>query len=172
MSDYEASGVNLDAADELHRFRDYFNFPPSKDGRRNLYLCGNSLGLQSKRAVQYIGEEMEKWADLCVHGHFQGNRPWVQYHRETKRGLAYLAGATEDEVVAMNSLTVNLHLMMVSFFRPTPTRCRILMEWPAFPSDIYAIKTHLRSRGLDPADALITVRPRAGEHTIRPAVRC
>jgi kynureninase len=120
MTDYEASrdfAQSLDAADKLRRFREYFNFPVDRDGRRNIYLCGNSLGLQSKLAVQYIGEEMAKWADMCVDGHFKGDRPWVQYHRETKRGLAYLTGAEEDEVVAMNSLTVNLHLMTQNHHR-------------------------------------------------------
>jgi kynureninase len=88
MTRFEASrefAQALDAADELHRFRDYFNFPVDKDGRRNVYLCGNSLGLQSKLAVQYIEEELQVWADMCVDGHFKGRRPWLQYHRETKR---------------------------------------------------------------------------------------
>ena len=142
MTSFEPSrefARSLDAADELHRFRDYFNFPMEQNGRPNIYLCGNSLGLQSKLAVQYLGEEMEKWADMCVDGHFHGRRPWVQYHRETKRGLAYLTGAEEGEVVAMNSLTVNLHLMMTTFYRPDAKRNKVIIESTAFSSDRFAV---------------------------------
>ena len=166
MTSFEASrefAQSLDAADELHRFRDYFNFPVDKDGRRNVYLCGNSLGLQSKLAVQYIGEEMEKWADMCVDGHFRGRRPWVQYHRETKRGLAYMTGAKEDEVVAMNSLTVNLHLMMTTFYRPDAVRNKVIIESTAFPSDRFAVMSQIRLHGLDPSDALLEWGPRDDE---------
>ncbi len=163
MTSFEASrefARSRDAADELRRFRDYFNFPVDKDGRRNIYLCGNSLGLQSKLAVQYIGEELEKWADMCVDGHFRGRRPWVQYHRETTRGLAYLTGANENEVVAMNSLTVNLHLMMTTFYRPTDSRFKVVIESTAFPSDRYAAVSQIRLHSFDPDDALLEWRPR------------
>jgi kynureninase len=166
MTDYEASrdfAQSLDAADKLRRFREYFNFPVDRDGRRNIYLCGNSLGLQSKLAVQYIGEEMTKWADMCVDGHFKGDRPWVQYHRETKRGLAYLTGAEEDEVVAMNSLTVNLHLMMTTFYRPDAERHKIIIESTAFPSDRFAVMSQIRLHGFDPGDALLEWKPRDDE---------
>jgi kynureninase len=163
MTSFEASrefARSLDAADELHRFRDYFNFPVDKDGRRNIYLCGNSLGLQSKLAVQYIGEELEKWADMCVDGHFQGRRPWLKYHRESTRGLANLIGANENEVVAMNSLTVNLHLMMTTFYRPTDSRFKIVIESTAFPSDRYAAMSQIRLHGYDPDHALLEWKPR------------
>ncbi len=163
MTDFEASrefAQSLDAADELRRFRDYFNFPVDKDGRRNIYLCGNSLGLQSNLAVQYIGEELEKWADMCVDGHFHGRRPWMQYHRETTGGLAYLTGANENEVVAMNSLTVNLHLMMTTFYRPDAERYKIIIESTAFPSDRFAVMSQIRLHGIDPDDALLEWKPR------------
>jgi len=151
---------SLDAADELCRFRDYFNFPLDKNGRRNIYLCGNSLGLQSKLAVQYIEEELKKWADICVEGHFTGRRPWVQYHRESTRGLAYLTGANESEVVAMNSLTVNLHLMMTTFYRPDAERYKVIIESTAFPSDRFAVMSQIRLHGFDPAEALLEWEPR------------
>jgi kynureninase len=141
-------------------FRDYFNFPVDKDGRRNIYFCGNSLGLQSKLAVQYIEEELQKWADLCVDGHFKGHRPWVQYHRQSTPGLAYLTGAQENEVVAMNSLTVNLHLMMTTFYRPDAERYKIIIESTAFPSDRFAVMSQIRLHGLDPAQALLEWQPR------------
>ena len=163
MTSYEASrefAQSRDAADELRRFRDYFNFPVDKDGKRNIYLCGNSLGLQSKLAVQYIGEELEKWADMCVDGHFQGLRPWLKYHRESTRGLAYLIGANENEVVAMNSLTVNLHLMMTTFYRPTDSRFKIVIESTAFPSDRYAMMSQIQLHGYDPDHALLEWQPR------------
>ena len=163
MTDFEASrefAQSLDAADELRRFRDYFNFPVDKDGRRNIYLCGNSLGLRSNLAVQYIGEELEKWADMCVDGHFHGCRPWMQYHRETTGGLAYLTGANENEVVAMNSLTVNLHLMMTTFYRPDAERYKIIIESTAFPSDRFAVMSQIRLHGIDPDKALLEWKPR------------
>jgi kynureninase len=162
MTSFEATrefAQSLDVADELSRFRDYFNFPVDRDGRRNIYFCGNSLGLQSKLAVQYIGEEMQKWADMCVDGHFRGVRPWVQYHRETKRGLAYLTGAQENEVVAMNSLTVNLHLMMTTFYRPDATKNKVIIESTAFPSDRFAVESQIRLHGFDPAEALLEWLP-------------
>lgn len=151
---------SLDAADELRRFRDYFNFPRDKDGKRNIYLCGNSLGLQSKLAVRYLEEELQKWADLCVDGHFDGNRPWVSYHQGSSAGLAYLTGAHENEVVAMNSLTVNLHLMMTTFYRPNVKRYKIVIESTAFPSDRFAVMSQIRMHGFDPEDALLEWRPR------------
>ena len=162
MTSFEATrefAQSLDVADELSRFREYFNFPVDRNGRRNIYFCGNSLGLQSKLAVQYIGEEMQKWADMCVDGHFRGVRPWVQYHRETKRGLAYLTGAQENEVVAMNSLTVNLHLMMTTFYRPDATKNKVIIESTAFPSDRFAVESQIRLHGFDPAEALLEWLP-------------
>jgi kynureninase len=163
VTNFEASrqcAQSLDVADELRRFRDYFNYPVDKDGRRNIYLCGNSLGLQSKLAVQYIEEELKKWADICVDGHFTGRRPWMQYHRESTRGLAYLTGANENEVVAMNSLTVNLHLMMTTFYRPDAERHKVIIESTAFPSDRFAVMSQIRLHGFDPAEAMLEWEPR------------
>jgi len=166
MTDFENSrefAQSLDTADDLRRFRDYFNFPVDKDGRRSIYLCGNSLGLQSKLAVQYLGEEVHKWADMCVEGHFGGKRPWMKYHRQTTAGLAYLTGAREDEVVAMNSLTVNLHLMMTTFYRPDAKRYKILIESTAFPSDRFAVMSQIRLHGFNPETALLEWKPRDDE---------
>ena len=151
---------SLDEADELQRFRGYFNIPPDRDERRNIYLCGNSLGLQPKLAVQYIEEELAAWAERGVDGHFSGRRPWIPYHREATRGLAYLTGAEDKEVIAMNSLTVNLHLMMVTFYRPAETRYKIVIESTAFPSDRFAVMSQIRQRGFDPDDALLEWQPR------------
>lgn len=163
MSGFEASlkyARALDKADKLGRFRDYFNFPADKDGRRNIYFCGNSLGLQPKRAVQYVEEELQEWANRGVDGHFAGRRPWMPYHREAIKGLAYLTGAEDNEVVAMNSLTINLHLMMVTFYRPTKERYKIVIESTAFPSDRFAVISQICQRGFDPDDALLEWQPR------------
>lgn len=131
------------------------------------YLCGHSLGLQPKEAARLVAEELESWARRGVAGHFDSPRPWVSYHERLAPGLAYLAGAMTQEVVAMNTLTVNLHLMLVSFYRPTPQRYGILLERQAFSSDRYAVASHVRQRGYDPAQALIEIGPRAGEATMR-----
>ncbi|HEX2140461.1 MAG TPA: kynureninase [Woeseiaceae bacterium] len=152
----------LDAADPLRPFRGEFNFPRARNGRAPVYLCGNSLGLQPKRAVTYVQEELEDWADLAVAGHFESRRPWMPYHRRATGGLAALCGAQENEVVAMNSLTVNLHLMMTTFYRPERHRRKILIESTAFPSDRFAAMSQVRVRGFDPADALVEWQPRAG----------
>ena len=152
-----------DASDPLSEFRQEFNLPESRAGLECVYLCGNSLGLQSKRATAYLQEEVSEWARLGVQGHFEGLRPWLSYHRNAKRGQAYLTGALESEVVAMNSLTVNLHLLMTSFYRPTTSRSKILIESTAFPSDRFAVTSQIRMRGFDPDNALIEWAPREGE---------
>ncbi|HET6629703.1 MAG TPA: kynureninase [Woeseiaceae bacterium] len=152
----------LDAADALRVFRGEFNFPRDRDGRRAVYLCGNSLGLQPKLAVRYVQEELDDWAALGVAGHFEARRPWMPYHRRATAGLAALCGARENEVVAMNSLTVNLHLMMTTFYRPAGRRRKILIESTAFPSDRFAAVSQIRLRGFDPADALVEWQPRPG----------
>ncbi|QOJ17215.1 MAG: kynureninase [Phycisphaeraceae bacterium] len=156
-----------DAADPLATFRERFLIPRRPDGSDVIYLCGNSLGLQPKHARTLVMEELDDWASLAVEAHFEGRRPWYPYHEVVRGGLARLVGAREHEVVAMNSLTVNLHLMMVSFYRPTRQRFRVLMESPAFPSDTYAVCSHVACRGFDPRDAVIEVSPRPGEHLIR-----
>jgi len=163
----EARARGLDAADPLGRFRDRFHIPRGTDGRPVVYLAGNSLGLQPRRAGELVAEELRSWAESGVDGHFRSARPWYSYHELFRDSAARLVGAQPGEAVIMNSLTVNLHLMMVSFYRPTRERYKILIEDPCFPSDIYAVKTQLRFHGLDPADALLVLKPRTGEHVIR-----
>ena len=163
----EAFARRLDETDPLQTRRDQFHIPRSKSGQDAIYLCGNSLGLQPKRAREIIEQELKDWADLAVDAHFEGATPWYSYHEVFRETGARLVGALPGEVVMMNSLTVNLHLMMVSFFQPTKSRFRILIEEPCFPSDIYAVRTHLRCRGLDPDEALMVAKPRSGEQVLR-----
>lgn len=152
-----------DKADPLSGFREKFNFPLQRDGRAPVYLCGNSLGLQPKLAVRYVEEELQNWKDFAVDGHFHSDRPWIAYHRQCVSGFAALTGALESEVVAMNTLTVNLHLLMASFYRPTDDRYKILIESQAFPSDRYAATSQIRMRGYDADSGLLEWTPRAGE---------
>ncbi|MDX1481552.1 MAG: kynureninase [Woeseiaceae bacterium] len=152
----------LDAADPLAAFRDEFSIPPPKNGRDCVYLCGNSLGLQPKRARRYVEEELDDWAVLGVDGHLHAKRPWLPYHRFATGGLAELTGSQPAEVVAMNTLTVNLHVMMTTFFRPEPAKGRrkIVIESTAFPSDRFAAVSQLRLHGLDPGEDLLEWSPR------------
>ena len=159
---------SLDAADGLAALGAEFRRPPAPDGSAAIYLAGNSLGLQPKRAAQFVREELEDWQRFGVLGHHDARRPWIGYHEYLTGALAGLVGAQPQEVVQMNSTTTNLHLMMVSFYRPTPARHRIIIERGAFPSDHYAITSQLRFHGYDPQHALIEVGPRPGEDTIRP----
>ncbi|MBI4717078.1 MAG: kynureninase [Planctomycetes bacterium] len=163
----EACALGLDAADPLAPYRDRFHIPRRTDNRPVIYLAGNSLGLQPTSVRGLLEEELHAWAELGVEGHFVGVRPWYSYHELFRESAARLVGAKCGEVVMMNTLTVNLHLMIVTFYQPTATRYRILMEDAAFPSDTYAVKTQLRSHGFEPAEALVTARPRPGEHTLR-----
>ena len=156
-----------DAADPLRAFRDEFERPTGSDGAALTYLCGNSLGLMPKAARALVNEELDDWAHFAVEGHRQSRRPWVDYHELFRELGARLVGARPGEVVMMNSLTVNLHLMMVSFWRPEGRRTKVLMERGAFPSDTYAVHSHVRARGLDPAAHVLEVGPRAGETLIR-----
>jgi kynureninase len=156
-----------DASDSLAGFAARFHHPRDPTGRRLVYLCGHSLGLQPKSAEQFVEQELKDWQRLGVLGHHTAGRPWIQYHEQAAAPLAVLAGALESEVVAMNSLTVNLHLMMVSFYRPEKPRNRILIEKSAFPSDRYAIVSQLAFHGLNAAEHLIEIEPRAGERTLR-----
>lgn len=160
------SAAALDAQDSLAPLRAEFRIPPHED-RDSVYLCGNSLGLQPIAAAGLLAEELEDWARFGVEGHFRGRRPWVDYHRQFADGLARLTGAEPVEIAAMNTLTVNLHLLMVSFYRPSSDRWRLLIEKPAFPSDRYAAQSQVRFHGLDPTDALIELAPREGESWIR-----
>jgi kynureninase len=157
----------LDAEDRLRDFRTKFYLPLGKDGKSVIYFAGNSLGLMPKSARQIVEEELDNWATLGVDAHHATGTPWYSYHEALREPTARLVGAKPLEVICMNSLTVNLHLMMATFYRPTKSRFKILMEEPAFPSDTYAIKTQIAHRGLDQKDALILARPRKSEFTIR-----
>jgi kynureninase len=161
-----ASASELDARDPLAPFAAEFHLPVDANGRRAVYLCGHSLGLQPKSAASYVSQELAEWQRLGVLGHTQGTRPWIGYHEHAAPGLAALAGASRSEVVAMNSLTINLHLMMVSFFRPEGARNCVLIEKSAFPSDRYAVLSQLAFHGLD-ARHLIEMAPRPCEHALR-----
>ncbi|MBF9223745.1 kynureninase [Hymenobacter ruricola] len=162
-----APAAELDAADALASFRQEFHLPLGPDGRPCAYFCGNSLGLQPKAARAAAEQEFDAWERLGVEGHFHGVSPWMHYHETLTDATARLVGAQPIEVVVMNNLTVNLHLLLVSFYRPTATRYRILMEGGAFPSDQYAIESQARLHGLDPAAAIVELVPRPGEHTLR-----
>lgn len=157
----------LDAADPLARFRDAFHIPKRADGEDVIYFCGNSLGLQPKATQHAMTVELEDWATMGVDGHFDGRNPWYDYHEALARPAAHIVGASEEEVVLMNGLTVNLHLMMVSFYRPNPERYRIVVEEGAFPSDQYAVDSQARFHGFDPKDAIVELAPREGESTLR-----
>ena len=156
----------MDARDPLARFRERFHFPRTQNGERCIYLCGHSLGLQPKTVGKYVEEDLNAWAQLGVEGHFHAKHPWMPYHRLLTQQTASLVGAKPGEVVVMNSLTVNLHLMMVSFYRPEPQRHKILIERGAFPSDQYAVKSQLCFHGFDPASSLLELAPRPGESCI------
>ena len=158
---------SIDARDALARFRASFHIPRRSDGSEAVYLCGHSLGLAPKRALQLVNEELAVWAQHGVDGHFDAERPWLSYHEQVTAGLAMLVGARPIEVIAMNSLTVNLHLMLTSFFRPQRQRRKILMEMQAFSSDRYAIESQLRVHGVDVVDGLILISPRDGEAALR-----
>lgn len=158
----EPSAEQLDADDALAHFRDEFDLPGE------LYLVGNSLGARPKTTAAYVNDELARWSTLGVEGHFTGELAWKDYHELVTSQLAALVGAHDDEVVAMNALTVNLHLLMVSFYRPTPQRHKILIESGAFPSDHFAAESQIRHRGFDPASSLITLEPRDGEQMLRP----
>jgi kynureninase len=148
--DYADFAARLDRDDPLGAFRERFEFPDERDGRKAIYLCGHSLGLQPKLAAQYVKEELSEWARRGVEGHFEAARPWVSYHRNAAAALAALTGASPSEIVAMNTLTVNLHVMMSSFYRPDARRRKIIIESTAFPSDRYAAASQIRTRGHDP----------------------
>jgi kynureninase len=162
----EDFALAMDERDSLRQFRERFFFPKTAGGDC-VYLCGHSLGLQPKTAAAYIEQELKDWAQLGVEGHFQAKNPWMPYHRLLTEQTAELVGAKPLEVVVMNSLTVNLHLMMVSFYRPTPGRHKIVVEGGAFPSDQYAVKSQIRFHGFDPATSLVELVPRPGESCLR-----
>ncbi len=156
----------MDVSDPLRQYRSKFFFP-QHNGTDTIYLCGNSLGLQPKGIEEALLAELEHWKTHAVEGHFRGKMPWMYYHKFLQKQSANLVGAKKSEVVVMNTLTTNLHLMMVSFYRPTSKRFKIIMEGGAFPSDQYAIETQVRFHGFDPAEAIVEVMPRPGEETLR-----
>lgn len=166
-SRYRDSALELDAIDPLAPFRSRFHIPKHFDGSDTIYLCGHSLGLQPKNVRQYVEQELTDWATLGVEGHFHAKHPWMPYHELLTEQTAHIVGALPSEVVVMNTLTVNLHLMMVSFYRPTPTRYKIVIEADAFPSDQYAVASQIRYHGFNPDDSLVELTSRAGETTLR-----
>lgn len=156
----------LDKEDALAVFRNLYHIP-EKDGKPIIYFCGNSLGLQPKATKDYLAQELEDWKNLAVEGHFQAKNPWFKYHHFFSKTADIVGAKTEEEVVVMNTLTVNLHLMMVSFYRPQGKRYKILMEGGAFPSDQYAVESQLNFHGYNYPEGVIELFPRAGEHTLR-----
>lgn len=167
---FEASAsfaAKMDSADALKNFREKFYIPRQANGDDVIYFTGNSLGLQPKLTRKYIEQELKDWETLGVEGHFKAKNPWMPYHEFVAEKLAKVVGAKPSEVVAMNALTVNLHLLMVSFYRPTRQRHKIVIETGAFPSDQYAVKSQIAFHGFDAAKSLIVLKPRAGEIVLR-----
>ena len=156
----------LDRQDELSSYRNEFSFP-KVNGQNVIYFTGNSLGLHSKRAKKYVDEVMTDWENLAVEGHFHAEKPWWDYHERFVNPLSKIVGALPSEVTVMNTLTVNLHLMMVTFYKPKPKRFKILCEAKAFPSDQYMIQSQVQFHGLNPEDAIVEIQRREGEHNIR-----
>lgn len=163
----ESLAKDMDARDPLAHCRDQFHIPLASNGRHSIYLAGNSLGLQPRKSKEYIEQELEDWAKFGVEGHFQAKNPWFSYHSLLTEQTARLVGALPIEVVVMNTLSVNLHLMMVSFYRPTTTRYKILIEGGAFPSDQYAVASQAAFHGLDIRNAIVELTPRANEALLR-----
>jgi kynureninase len=161
-----AFAANLDATDELKDYRNRFHIP-SANGKSLIYFCGNSLGLQPKSTRAYLEQELTDWQNLGVEGHLHAKNPWLYYHHFLTDATARLVGAKPIEVVVMNSLTVNLNLLMISFYRPTAKRNKIMMEYMAFPSDQYAVENQVKFHGYNPNDAIIELMPREGENSIR-----
>jgi kynureninase len=157
----------LDENDELKHYRNEFHIPMQKNGEEYIYLCGNSLGLQAKRTKKFINQELKDWATFGVEGHFYAKNPWMPYHEFLAESYSKIVGAKQSEVVAMNTLTVNLHLMMVSFYRPSKDRYKIIIEADAFPSDIYAVESQIKHHGYSVEDSLIKLVPRDGDSAIR-----
>lgn len=156
----------LDKKDVLAKYRTEFNFP-KVNGKQVIYFTGNSLGLQSNRSVGYVEEVMKDWADLAVEGHFFADKPWWDYHERFSKPLSKVVGAKPSEVTVMNTLTVNLHLLMASFYRPTSKKYKILCEEKAFPSDQYMIQSQVHLHGLDTKDTIVEIKRREGEHNFR-----
>jgi kynureninase len=163
----ESFARQMDAGDSLKNFREKFYIPKQTTGEDVIYLTGNSLGLQPKTVRARIEQELSDWATLGVEGHFHARNPWMPYHEFVTEQLATVVGARPLEVVAMNSLTVNLHLLIISFYRPTRARHKIVIEAGAFPSDQYAVESQIKFHGFDAAESLVELKPRAGETLLR-----
>jgi kynureninase len=161
-----AFAQQMDTNDSLKNYRDKFYFP-MLNGKKTIYFTGNSLGLQPKSTQDYVLNELEDWATFGVEGHFHARNKWLTYHEQFAAPVAKIVGALPTEVVVMNQLTVNLHLLMVSFYRPTDKRFKILCEAKAFPSDQYAMQSQVKFHGFNPDEAIIEIAPREGEHSIR-----
>ena len=157
--------LEMDSKDELRNFRDQYHIP-KKEGKDAIYFCGNSLGLQPKEAAGLVENEMNRWRDLGVEGHFKGEWPWTQYHKAVVHAAMDIVGAKEEEIIHMNTLTVNLHLLMASFYKPTKDRYLIIMEAGAFPSDQYVVESQVRMHGFDPETSIVEVSPVEGETLI------
>ncbi|MCK5369460.1 MAG: kynureninase [Cyclobacteriaceae bacterium] len=155
--------LRLDKEDSLAGFRNEFFIPFHKDGNPSIYFCGNSLGLQPKSVHVYIQQELDDWAKLGVEGHVHGKYPWLSYHELLTGPMARIVGAKPIEVVCVNTLTTNLHMLLASFYRPTKDRCKILIEGDAFPSDRYAVASQVKWHGYDPKEAIVIIKPREGE---------
>ncbi|NCT17381.1 MAG: kynureninase [Flavobacteriaceae bacterium CG02_land_8_20_14_3_00_34_13] len=162
-----AYALEQDKQDLLRRFRKKFHIPKDVNGKELVYLCGNSLGLQPKKTQSYIQEELNEWANLGVEGHTEAKHPWMPYHELLSKSMAKIVGAKPSEVVVMNTLTTNLHLAMVSFYQPTTTKYKIVIESDAFPSDKYAVESQLKFHNLNPKKSLIFWKPRQGEDLCR-----
>jgi kynureninase len=161
----KAFALEMDSKDELRNFRDQYHIP-KKEGKDAIYFCGNSLGLQPKEAAGLVENEMNRWRDLGVEGHFKGEWPWTQYHKAVVHASMDIVGAKEEEIIHMNTLTVNLHLLMASFYKPTKERYLIIMEAGAFPSDQYVVESQVRMHGFDPETSIVEVSPVEGETLI------
>ena len=159
--------IKMDQNDELKSYRDSFHFPVDSNGNKILYFTGNSLGLQPKTTKEAVEQELDDWANFAVEGHFKAKNPWMPYHELLTNDMAEIVGAKPQEVVIMNSLTANLHFLMISFYNPTKKRFKILIESDAFPSDRFAVKSQLKLHGFDPKNDLIEWSPRSNENLLR-----
>ena len=159
--------IKMDQNDELKSYRDSFHFPVDSNGNKILYFTGNSLGLQPKTTKEAVEQELDDWANFAVEGHFKAKNPWMPYHELLTNDMAVIVGAKPEEVVIMNSLTANLHFLMISFYNPTKKRFKILIESDAFPSDRFAVKSQLKLHGFDPKNDLIEWSPRSNENLLR-----
>jgi len=158
--------LEQDTIDPLASYRNKFHFPKSMNGKEVVYFGGNSLGLQTKNVKAYVGQELEDWGTFAVEGHFSAKNPWLNYHEPFASSFARLVGAGEAEVVCMNTLTVNLHLMMVSFYRPSPRRHKILIEYGAFPSDRYAVQSQTKFHNFNPKKSVLEFKPTPGSKIV------